>query len=143
MNIDSYLKQDHKKVIQTIDQLLISKNDAERMKLFDKIKNDLLLHAKTEQDTFYKILENVKETEEQIKEAKKEHKEIEKQLKELTELEFDTKEWIEKFGELKHSLIHHIEEKEEKIFQESKKNLSANQANEFNKTSKYNKKANA
>jgi len=130
MNIYSYLKKDHKKVAAMMDELLES-GKARRLELFEEIKTELLLHAKTEQETFYKALEDRKQTGEWIEEAEKEHKEIEKYLKKLDALPFNSEEWIEQFGEFKHSVSHHVEEEEEIIFEKAKKILSDKQSNEL------------
>lgn len=148
MNIYNYLKKEHKKVSQMLDQVLITKDEDKRLELLDKISYELLLHAKNEEDTFYKALENEEITEERIEEAKKEHNEIEKYLEELSELELDTKEWMEKFEEFKHSVTHHIEEEEGEIFRKAKEVLSdsraeelAEEMDELKKSPKYQKKA--
>ena len=150
MDIYSYLKKDHKKVAKLMEELLATDNIKERMVLFDNIKHDLLLHAKTEQDTFYKALEDKKITKEIIEEAEKEHKEMEKYLKKLSDLEFSSEEWIEQFGEFKHSVTHHVEEEEKMIFDKAEKVLSSEVAEElaekmddFKKMPKYQKKADA
>ncbi len=150
MNIYSYLKKDHKKVAGLKEALIATKDNNERMKLFEEIKHELLLHAKTEQDTFYKALEDRKATGEWIEEAEDEHKEIEKYLKKLAAIEFGSEEWIEQFGEFKHSVSHHVEEEEKIIFEKAKKILSDKKAEELatemddlKHTPKYQKKAEA
>lgn len=148
MNIYDYLKKDHKKVSGLMEQLLLTKNKNERLSLFEEIKHELLLHAKTEQDTFYKELENKKPAKERIEEAEDEHKEIEKYLKKLSGLEFNSEEWIEQFGEFKHNVTHHVKEEEEGIFEKAKKVLSdkraeelADEMKELKELPKYQKKA--
>ena len=131
MNIYMYLKKDHKKVNQLMEELLQAESVEEKKGLFEEIKYELLLHAKTEQDSFYKELEDRKPTAERIEEAKEEHKEIEKYLKKLSSLEIDTPEWIEQFGEFKHSVTHHVHEEEDLIFQKAKKILSDKRAEEL------------
>jgi len=150
MDIYNYLKKDHKLVSTLMDTLLETKNIEERHELFEQIKHELLLHAKTEQDTFYKALESKKPTGENIEEAEDEHKEIEKYLKKLSKLEFNSPEWLEQFGEFKHSVTHHVHEEEDIIFDKAKKVLSDKNANELalemeklKNTPKYQKKAEA
>lgn len=148
MDIYTYLKKDHRKVSKLMEDLLATKDQKVREGLFEEIKHELLLHAKTEQDTFYKALENRKATEERIEAAEDEHKEIEKYLKKLANLEFGSEEWIEQFGEFKHSVSHHVEEEEDLIFPKAKKVLSEKQAkelavemDELKNTKKYQNKA--
>jgi hemerythrin superfamily protein len=150
MDIYNYLKRDHKIVATLMDELLETKKVDERHKLFEQIKHELLLHAKTEQDTFYKALEDRKPIGENIDEAEEEHKEIEKYLKKLSKLEFNSPEWIEQFGEFKHSVTHHVHEEEDIIFEKAKKILSNKKAEELavemdklKDSAKYQKKAEA
>ncbi len=131
MDIYSYLKKDHKKVAKLMDDLLATDSQKERMVIFDQIKHELLLHAKTEQDTFYKALEDKKPTKERIEEGEEEHQEIEKYLKKLSNLKFNSEEWIEQFGEFKHSVTHHVHEEEDLIFKKAKKVLSDKKAEEL------------
>ncbi len=148
MNIYNYLKKDHKKVKELMEELLSSHDIEKRQQLFEEIKHELLLHAKTEQDTFYKALEDKKPAKENIEEAEDEHKEIEKYIKELSKLEFNSEEWIEKFGEFKHSVTHHVHEEEDMIFAKAKKILSDKKAEDLavemenlKHTAKYEQKA--
>lgn len=90
MNIYNYLKKDHKKVKQLMEDLLASKSEKERAALFEEIKYELLLHAKTEEDTFYKALEDKEPTQERIEEGEEEHKEIEDYLKKLSKIKFNS-----------------------------------------------------
>lgn len=150
MNIYNYLKKDHKKVAGLMEDLLKTDSENERLSLFEEIKHELLLHAKTEQDSFYKELEHKKPVEERIEEAEEEHKEIEKYLKKLSGLEFNSEEWIEQFGEFRHSVTHHVKEEEEGIFEKAKKILSDKRAvelavemEELKQMPKYQKKADA
>ena len=131
MNIYNYLKKDHRKVSKMMEDLLDTQDGAKRMEIFEEIKTELLLHAKTEQATFYKALENRKPTEEWIEEAQGEHKEVEAYLKKLSSLPFNSEKWIEQFGEFKHAVSHHVEEEEDVIFPKAKKILSDKRANEI------------
>ncbi|MCE3255772.1 MAG: Hemerythrin cation binding domain protein [Rickettsiaceae bacterium] len=150
MDIYSYLKKDHKKVKELLEDILSAKSTKERKVLFDEMKYELLLHAKTEEDSFYKELENKKPAAERVEEAEEEHKEIEQYLKKLSELEFDSREWVEQFGEFKHNVTHHVKEEEEAVFDKAKKVLSDKKAkelavemDELKKLPKYQKKAEA
>lgn len=149
MDIYKYLKNDHKKVSQLMEDLLNSNKEEERMILFDKIKYELLLHAKTEQDSFYKELEHKKTAEEKVEDAEEEHKEIEKYLNKLSKLDFNSEKWIEQFGEFKHNVSHHVKEEESKLFEKAKEVLSNEKAkelaelmDELKKMPEYQKKAN-
>ena len=121
MNIYNYLKKDHQKVSDIFDQILSTKSMSKREALFNEVKKELLLHFKTEEATFYSALKGHEETKEILHYAKNEHKEIEEYLEKLSTSSLDREEWIELFGEFKHSVLHHVKEEEEDIFKKAKK----------------------
>lgn len=131
MNIYDYLKKDHQTVLKIFDTILSSKSSDNREKLFQEIANELLVHAETENKTFYKALEKYEETVELIPHARKEHSEIKDHIEKLKHVSIDSDEWLEQFKEFKHSVSHHIEEEENKIFNQAKNVLSATQANQL------------
>jgi hypothetical protein len=83
MNIYSYLKNDHRKIEALMQALLSTDNMDERMILFDKIRSDLLLHAKIAQDNFYKDQETEIEIKKIVEEIEEDSEKIEKYLKKL------------------------------------------------------------
>ena len=58
MDIYKYLKKDHDKVADLMEQVISTKDLAERQSLFETIKLDLSLHADTEEQTFYKAIDD-------------------------------------------------------------------------------------
>jgi hemerythrin superfamily protein len=131
MDIYNYLKKDHRLVADLMETLLATKNPAERAPIFAKIKEELTLHADTEEKTFYKAVENAssaKSVEEKMEHADEEHDEIRKYLKKLSATPIESEEWLEQFGEFKHAVTHHVEEEEGDIFEKAKKYLSETQA---------------
>jgi hemerythrin-like domain-containing protein len=56
-----------------------------------------------------------------------EHKEIEDLIDEIAELDAGSKTWSEKFAELKHEYLHHIEEEEEEMFPAADEELTNTQ----------------
>lgn len=131
MDIYNYLKKDHRLVAEMMEQVVESKDAAERLTLLDNIKLELTLHAKTEEETFYKAVEKAsraKPVHEVMEEAHHEHDEIETYLEKLSTLDVNDELWIETFGEFKHAVSHHVEEEEERIFEKAKKYLSGDDA---------------
>ena len=134
MDIYTYLKKDHKKVADLMDQVLASKNPNERKELFDTIKTELTLHADSEEATFYKAIEDAtrsKSVHEQMDHADEEHAEIRDYLETLETIDITTEEWIEQFGEFKHSVTHHVHEEEGDIFEKAKKYLTDKQVKDL------------
>jgi hemerythrin superfamily protein len=128
MNIFEYIQKDHRKVSELFEQLLAAHAGHRKKSLFEEIKEELLVHAKSEHDTFYKALEKSAELKEKLTHADKEHKEIEEYLMQLTDISIDTQKWLEKLGELHHAVKHHVDEEESNIFPKAKKILSEEEA---------------
>lgn len=136
MDIYNYLKKDHQKVADLMEQVIASKDPAERQSLFETIKLELTLHADTEEQTFYKAIEDAtrsKQVEEKIEHANHEHDEIREYLEKLSTTPVSDELWLETFGEFKHSVTHHVEEEEGEIFEKAKKYLSSQEAKDLAK----------
>jgi hemerythrin superfamily protein len=131
MNIYNYLKKDHRKVSDLMEQVLAVKNPRQREEIFDEIKYELTLHSETEQATFYAALENEPEAEERIEDAEEEHKEIKSYMSKLSKMSADNEKWMEMFGEFKHAVTHHVEEEEGRVFEKAKKILSDEEAKQL------------
>lgn len=131
MDIYNYLKKDHQKVADLMEQVVESKDPAERQALFETIKTELTLHAETEEKTFYKAIEDAtrsKAAEEEVEHANHEHDEIREYLEKLSATPVEDDEWLVTFGELKHSVTHHVEEEESEIFETAKKYITSQEA---------------
>jgi len=127
MDIYKYLKKDHDKVADLMEQVISTKDLTERQSIFETIKRELSLHADTEEQTFYKAIDDAtrsKAVEEKVEHANEEHDEIREYLAKLTSTPLTDELWIETFGEFKHSVTHHVEEEEGEIFEKAKKYLS-------------------
>lgn len=131
MDIYSYLRKDHRHVSHLMDELLASKDLKRREHLFEIIRQELTLHADCEEMTFYRAIENAtrsKAVQEKMEHADHEHDEIRKYLARLDSMKMSDPLWLEKFGEFKHSVAHHVEEEENEIFKKAKQYLDPHQA---------------
>lgn len=124
MDIYDYLKLDHDEVSKLFKQFEKADSKIRRQQIVAMICQELVLHAHSEQETFYKILEQFKTAEDEVLHGEGEHKEIEEQIKKvLTTKEFGSA-WVEKVKKLKELVEHHVKEEEGKIFKRAKKVLS-------------------
>lgn len=133
MDIYNYLKTDHRIVNKLFDEILASKNLDKKEKLFEELKSELVLHIKTEHDTFYKAIRSHNETKEIIEHADEEHKNITDFLAKLQHICIEDIKWMEKFGELKYAVEHHVKEEEENIFEKARKILTTEEAIKLSK----------
>lgn len=130
MDIYTYLKKDHDKVDKLMKAITEAKTPEDRKELFDTMSAELLLHASTEEQTFYQALEERggKQLQEKAGHAEEEHDEIESLIQQLRKSSPVESAWLITFGTLKHAVEHHVEEEEGEIFEKAKKILSDPQA---------------
>src|SRR5690606_11413384 len=130
MDIYAYLKKDHDKVKKLMDQITEATTPEDRKELFDAMSSELLLHASTEEQTFYRALEERggKQLQEKAGHAEEEHDEIETLIQKLRKSSPEESSWLITFGSLKHAVEHHVEEEEGEIFEKARKVLSDLQA---------------
>ncbi|EGF92631.1 hemerythrin HHE cation binding domain protein [Asticcacaulis biprosthecium C19] len=136
MDIYNYLKKDHQKVADLMQQVIDTKDLGERQALFETIRQELTLHADAEEKTFYDAIEKATRSQavgEKIEHAHHEHDEIREYLHKLSTTPIEEELWIETFGEFKHSVAHHVEEEEREIFEKAKKYLSSHEATKLTK----------
>lgn len=136
MDIYNYLHKDHEAVAALIEKVIATENTSKREALFKEIKQELTLHADSEEKTFYKAIEDAtrsENVEEKMEHAHHEHDEIRELLKTLSKMPVTEEGWMEQFGEFKHAVTHHVEEEEEDLFKKARKYLSKEQAQELAK----------
>ncbi|MBI1275162.1 hemerythrin domain-containing protein [bacterium] len=136
MDIYSYLKKDHRAVAKLMEELLATKDVKTRRLIFTQIKQELTLHADSEEATFYNAIEKAtraQSVQEQMEHADEEHDEIREYLEKLSNEPMESESWIEMFGEFKHSVTHHVDEEENDVFEKAKKYLSDEQATQLAK----------
>jgi len=126
MNAFTLLKQDHETVaglLEKIDQTT-ERGIKTREDLFTKLKTELDIHAKIEEEIFYPALEDEEETRDITLEAFEEHRLVKQLLSELESMPKDAEEWTAKFTVLKENIEHHVEEEEGEMFESARKVLS-------------------
>lgn len=92
------------------------------------IAQELLIHAHSEQETFYKALEASETTAEEALHGKKEHQEIEDQINLILDSKVFGAPWEKEVEQLKGMVDHHVKEEENTIFKKAKKILSDDEA---------------
>ena len=126
MNAFSLLKADHEKVAGMLETIEGTTERAVkgRDELFARLKEELDLHAKIEEEIFYPALEEAEETRDITLEAYEEHRIVKLLLAELEAEAKDTEEWTAKFTVLKENIEHHVEEEEGEMFKKARQALS-------------------
>jgi iron-sulfur cluster repair protein YtfE (RIC family) len=133
MDAFELLKQDHKKVSGIFEKLdkTTERGVKTREELFTQLKTELDIHAQIEEQIFYPVLKEAKETRDITLEAFEEHAVVKRLLKELAALPKDNETWGAKLTVLKENVEHHVEEEEDEMFKDARKVLSAEQIEEL------------
>ncbi len=136
------IKQDHDDAREVMNKLADTTARAEktREKLFDDFKVDMWAHHKVEEAVFYSLLRERKAVKDEAFEALNEHHIANGLLEELDSMPVASSEWGTKFGVLKELVEHHMEEEEEETFEEAKKVLSDEEAEEMGRAFRDRKK---
>ena len=128
MDIYDYLKLDHEYVAQLFKQFDNVDLMDRQQQIVVLLEQELMIHLRSEQETFYKALSNFEATKDSVVHSEKEHQEIE----ELIHFIIDKKEldasWIKKVHELHRIVAHHVKEEEHVVFNKAKKVLSQDDA---------------
>lgn len=128
MDIYDYLKKDHEKVANLFKQFEKTESKQRKKEIFEMIAQELLVHSKSEEKTFYAILEQRLENKEPTIHAKKEHHEIEQQISLALHTKTLDKNWEKRVLKLKEVVEHHVEEEESNLFKKAKKVFSEEEA---------------
>lgn len=133
MNAFNLLKSDHEKVAGILSSIEETTERAVkgREELFTRLKQELDLHAKIEEEIFYPAIEGAEETREVTLEAYEEHRLVKQLLAELEMEPKDTEEWTAKFTVLKENIEHHVEEEEGEMFKQARQVLSEDEVEEL------------
>lgn len=125
MTIFEALRSDHETQRTLID--LVTKTTGEsdgRQELWGRLKRELEAHAGAEERYFYVPLMEHDLTQDKARHSVSEHKELDDFVEQLDEYDMGGSQWLQTAEELKHRLIHHLDEEEQEIFQVAGKALT-------------------
>ncbi len=129
MDVFELLKKDHEKVSGIFEKLdaTTERGVKTREELFTQLKQELDVHTRIEEEIFYPLLKEAKETEDLTLEAYEEHNVVKQLLAELEALPKDDETWGAKLTVLKENVEHHVEEEEGELFDGAREVLSQEQ----------------
>nr|WP_321223173.1 hemerythrin domain-containing protein [uncultured Psychroserpens sp.] len=135
MNIFEAIREDHDIQRDLLDQLVKTSGDTkQRDELFEKLKQELKIHADAEERHYYKPLIDSDLMQDKARHGIAEHHEIDELVEKLEETDYDSSAWLKIAKDLKHKVEHHLEDEEHKFFQLSGKVLTDNQKIELAKS---------
>lgn len=127
MDIYAYIVRDHRKVAGLMDDLLSIRLPAVRATMFEQIRTELAIHNAAEERTFYATLARAAQDAnlvDKVQHATHEHHEVMELLETLHDTPISSEFWLEKFGELKHAVTHHVGEEEGEVFTKARQVLT-------------------
>ena len=118
MNAIELLKADHK-VVDKLFQKVEATEESEHPAIFEKINEELEVHAHIEETIFYPALQEKgdKELKDLTLEAIQEHRQMKMFMKELAKLSDDSEQFEPKLTVLMEDTKHHVMEEEGEMFQ--------------------------
>lgn len=119
------LKQDHNEHRDLLDKIEDTSGDtAERRKLFEMFTKDVKSHAAAEEQAVYATMLRKPETTDATRHSVAEHQELDEALNDLAATDMSSSAWLQKFKQVKHDYLHHIEEEEDDHFPEFQEKLT-------------------
>ncbi len=129
MDAISLLKDDHDKVKKMLAEGESTTERAEkgRAELFAKLKEEMLIHERIEEEIFYPALKSHPNAKELVLEAYEEHHVVDEIMGELEETDPVDEQWGAKFTVMKENIEHHIQEEEGEMFKQARQVFSADE----------------
>ena len=128
MNALDLLKKQHEEVSKLFKKYEKLAEDAvdERQELFEQIADRLAAHATIEEKFFYPSIKS-EGTEDIVREALEEHLSVKRLIADLLDMEPDDEAFDAKMQVLREQIEHHVEEEEDEMFKQVRKECSKEQ----------------
>jgi hypothetical protein len=122
----SLLKEDHAKVKKMLAEGEDTTDRAEktRTELFTRLKTELEIHERIEEEVFYPALKEHPKAKELALEGYEEHHVVDQIFSELEQTPVTDETWAAKFKVAKENIEHHIEEEEGDMFKAAREAFS-------------------
>ncbi|WP_203342894.1 hemerythrin domain-containing protein [Vibrio diabolicus] len=117
-NIFDVLKESHEKQRLLLDALMETSGDSPaREEFYHNLKDELEQHAAAEERFFYAPLIESDKTIDLTRHGIAEHHEIDKMIAQLDATDMSSPAWLNLMKTLRHKVLHHLEEEEQRFFQ--------------------------
>ena len=129
MDAISLLKADHDKVKKMLadGEETTERAEVTRTELFVKLKEEMLVHERIEEEIFYPVLKSHPKAQDIVLEAYEEHHVVDEIMGELEALPVTDETWAAKFKVMKENIEHHIEEEEGEMFKTARQVFDADE----------------
>ena len=122
MDAIALLKADHDKVKKMLadGEETTERAEKTRTELFDKLKSEMLIHERIEEEIFYPALKSHPKARDIVLEGYEEHHVVDEIMGELEATDVTDETWGAKFKVMKENIEHHIEEEEGDMFKQAR-----------------------
>jgi hemerythrin superfamily protein len=122
VNALTLLKDDHAKVKKMLaeGEKTTERGEKTRAELFAKLKREMEVHERIEEEILYPALKNHPKTKELALEGYEEHHVVDMVFGELERTDPSDEEWGAKFKVAKENIEHHISEEETQMFKQAR-----------------------
>jgi Hemerythrin HHE cation binding domain len=122
MDAIALLKADHDKVKKMLadGEATTERGEKTRTELFAKLKEEMVLHERIEEEIFYPALKEHPKAKEIVLEGFEEHHVVDEIMGELETTDVTDEQWGAKFKVMKENIEHHIEEEEGAMFKQAR-----------------------
>jgi hemerythrin superfamily protein len=111
------LRDDHQSQRTLIDILVDTHGDSDgRREVFARLHRELAAHAAAEERYFYVPLMQSDLTQDKARHSVAEHKELDELVEQLESYDMSAPQWVQTARELRHRLLHHLDEEEAEVF---------------------------
>ena len=134
MDATELLIKDHEKVQELFAHFERSREDAQKkVSLFEKIKDELQMHTKVEEEIFYPAVEElpIDRAKDDIERSLQDHEEVDALLDELQALSPDDADFDMKMTELMDAVRSHIQLEQEELFKVARAGLGEEKLEEM------------
>jgi len=129
MDALTLLKDDHDRVKKMLadGEKTTERAEVGRTELFDKLKDEMLIHERIEEEIFYPALKSHPKAKDIVLEGYEEHHVVDEVMGELEATDVTDETWAAKFKVMKENIEHHIEEEEGEMFKQARSVFSADE----------------
>jgi hemerythrin-like domain-containing protein len=127
MDALTLLKDDHDKVKKMLadGEETTERAVKTRSEVFAKLKEEMLIHERIEEEIFYPALKEHPKAKEVVLEGFEEHHVVDEIMGELEATDVTDEQWAAKFKVMKENIEHHIEEEEGEMFDAARQVFSS------------------
>ena len=133
MDAIALLKADHDKVKKMLadGEETTERAEKTRTELFDRLKSEMLIHERIEEEIFYPALKSHPKARDIVLEGYEEHHVVDEIMGELEATDVTDETWGAKFKVMKENIEHHIEEEEGDMFKQARQVFDTDELEEL------------